>query len=58
MISQSLKALHNIKLPHQSYQSAGVLAFLVFMKLSGIRNIENNKLFLHFLAPIAKLSWM
>ena len=38
--------------------STGVLTFLVLVKRSGTKNIENHKLFLIFLAPIAKLSWM
>ena len=35
--------------------SGCVLTFLVFMKRSGTRYIENHKLPLHFLATIAKL---
>ena len=48
----------------QIKNSPGILKYyvtfhvLVLMKRSGKRNIENNKVFLNFLAPNCKLSWM
>ena len=40
------------------YFSLELSTFLVFMKHSGTRNIENHKLLIDFLASIAKLSWI
>ena len=55
-ITKFQSIIHNMKLSIRISQinekSTEILTFLVFMKRSGIRNIENHKLFLNFLTPI------